>query len=491
MRPVPWMLLLAACSDRGFTQLTQEDLFQQDRRNTVDVLLVVDNSCSMVEEQAKLASNFDNFIQFFDDADVDWQIGVITTDTVQDRFQGRLIGGDDELVLLNAEGRTVDAVEYDKTWPVAPGSVFQLDPSWASGSGNDDLAAWCVTTGGTPGADNPGCDAGGPGADASTAAVIVTEFLPDPDGVADELGEWVELTNLSAEGVDLTGWTLTDRGRNAYAFPEGTAIDAGGTLVLARSADPGENGGVAADLAVGADFTLNNNELFLTPDTEGPAEIFAEMVAQGVSGSGIEMGLEAARLALTEPLVSGENAGFLREEANLSILVVSDEEDSSPLSVNDYLNTFTLLKGEEAYRDHSRMNLSGVVGDEEPEFEGEPSCSSASGYADFGSRYVYAATRTGGLLDSICDDDFSPIVEELGLTLSGLQVEFELSRVPVLETLEVSLYADRDEASWIRDLTIDVDFTYVEENNAIRFEYDQIPDSQQYVLAEYTIQSGG
>lgn len=488
--PLALLLVGAACSDRGFTQLTQEDLFQQNRRNTVDVLLVVDNSCSMIEEQAKLATNFESFIQYFDDADVDWQIGVITTDTVQDKFMGRLIGGDDEIILRDAEGRVVDQVEYDKTWPVGPGAVFSLDPSYATGIENDDPAAWCISTPASPGEANPGCGGTGEGTDPTYGEVLVTEFVPDPDGVDDALGEWVEVTNISDTAVDLTGWTLGDAGRNAWSFPDGTTLAPGEALALVRSDDPAVNGGIDG-LALGEDFTLNNNVLFLTPETEGASEIFAEMVAQGTSGSGIEMGLEAARLALTEPLLSGENAGFLREDANLSILVVSDEEDSSPLSVPDYLNTFVGIKGEAAYRDHQLFNLSGVVGHQQPEFEGEPSCSSASGYADYGSRYVYAAAHTGGLLDSICDEDFSPIVEKLGLTLSGLQVEFTLSRVPEIETLTVTLYADRTEESMIRELVRDTDYLYVEETNSIRFEYPNIPESQQYILAEYTIQSGG
>ena len=107
-----------------------------------------------------------------------------------------------------------------------------------------------------------------------------------------------------------------------------------------------------------------------------------------------------------------------------------------------------------------------------------------------GRRYVYAANRTEGLLDSICAEDFSPIVDRLGLTLSGLQSVFALSRVPVLDTLEVSLYADPSDDSKIRDLTIDVDFTYVEEDNTLLFEGDQVPASQQFILAEYRVQSG-
>jgi len=63
---------------------------------------------------------------------------------------------------------------------------------------------------------------------------------------------------------------------------------------------------------------------------------FALLIQQGTSGSGEEMGLEAARLALTEPLVSTDitatpsgNKGFLRPGSRLLVIIVSDEDDCS------------------------------------------------------------------------------------------------------------------------------------------------------------------
>lgn len=476
-------LLLLACSENGFSQLTQEDIFQQSRVQTVDVLLVVDNSCSMIEEQRKLATNFESFIQYFDEADVDWQVGVVTTDVEDEAQRGHLIGGDDEIVLSNAAGAEVDAVSYDRDWTVEPGVALALDPNRMSVTSNDSAGAWCSTTTPTPGAANGTChDDTVP----VRGSVLITEFLPDPDGVSDDVGEWVEITNVTEAAVDLAGWTLSDEGRNLWTFPEGASIGPSESVVIARSADVNE-----ADFVTGTDFTLNNADLFLTAQTEGASEIFAEMVAQGTSGSGIEQGLEAARLALAEPMLSGDNAGFVRDEANLSILVISDEQDSSPLPVAQYLRAYADVKGEDAYRDHRRMNVSGVVGDTPPEFDGEPSCESSNGAAAWGSRYVDAVAQTQGLLDSICEEDFSPIVNELGLTLSGLEAEFTLSRVPELDTLEVSIYADASDDSKLRDLVRDVDYAYVEESNTIRFEYEQVPESEQYILVEYRVRSGG
>jgi hypothetical protein len=203
------------------------------------------------------------------------------------------------------------------------------------------------------------------------------------------------------------------------------------------------------------------------------------------------MGLEAARTALSPDLVSGPNAGFLRDDANLSLIFVSDENDYSPSPVDDYLRFFNDLKGQEAYRYPGLVTISAVAGIEEPEYEGQPSCESDGGFATFGIRYVDLASRTQGVTESICDDDFGPIAVELGLLASGLEIEFVLSDAANEETLVVKLYADQSDESYIRDLVKDEEWTYVPQNNAIRFEPDQVPPSQTVIVAEYEVLGAG
>ena len=515
-------LSLLGCTDYEFFNQKHTDVFQQNSRKVVDILMVVDNSCSMWEEQDKLATNFDAFIQYFDRVDVDYQIAVITTDTVNEEFMGRFVGGDDEIILSGPTGALVDRVSYDRDWTIPEGASLSLDPSIESGTFNDVQDNWCagvddMSSGdlGTPGADNPSCgargadtaepsdstppdsddgaeeDSGGAMATPQAGDVIVTEFLANPANTPDTLGEFVELKNITDHDIDLSGSSLSDSGRNSYAIPDGTAIQAGGYLVFARSADSGDNGGIDGAIATGEDFTLNDSVTVINAETDNAGEIFAEQVAQGTSGSGIEMGLEAARMAFQPELLDGVNAGFLRDEANLSFIFVSDEDDDSPYATDDYLRYFTDLKGDAAYRDHHKFNVSAVVGDSEPEFWGEPSCTSEDGNADYGKRYIDLASRTQGLVDSICDEDFSPIAAELGLILSGLAVEFELSAQPDETTIEVALYEDSDDASFVRDLEKDVDFTYVRERNAIRFEEDQVPPPSWYFTVSYDVLATG
>ena len=124
-----------------------------------------------------------------------------------------------------------------------------------------------------------------------------------------------------------------------------------------------------------------------------------------------------------------------------------------------------------------------MIGKDKPPFSGEPACQSEDGVAAYGARFVPMVQRTEGVLESICNDDFSPIAEELGLTASGLEVEFILSTKPDLETL-LSKYEEESDDSFIRDLIKDEDFRYVPQKLHC-FRVTALPSSKSYIVAEY------
>jgi len=68
------------------------DVFTQELSRQVDVLFVIDDSCSMADEQMNLSRNFDAFIATARTWGVDFQIGVTTTDTSFSGPRGRLVG---------------------------------------------------------------------------------------------------------------------------------------------------------------------------------------------------------------------------------------------------------------------------------------------------------------------------------------------------------------------------------------------------------------
>ena len=65
----------------GVYAATYEETFEQDEIEAVDILFVVDNSCSMTNKQTQLADNFGTFMNVFQTSGIDYHIGFITTDS--------------------------------------------------------------------------------------------------------------------------------------------------------------------------------------------------------------------------------------------------------------------------------------------------------------------------------------------------------------------------------------------------------------------------
>ena len=189
---------------------------------------------------------------------------------------------------------------------------------------------------------------------------------------------------------------------------------------------------------------------------------FKSNVKVGDNGSGTEQGLMAAQTALTAPLSStykpltqcnadadcpdgakciesalqlgtsycgGYNMEFLREDATLEIVFVSDEQDQSTANLTFYIDFFKSIKG---FANENLFHAHAIVG---------PSggCDGAGGSAGDGSRYRDVATETGGKIHSICDSNWAQKLEDIGSIAFGLKVQFFLSRPAIPETIVVSV----------------------------------------------------
>jgi hypothetical protein len=66
------------------------DRLVQVTQPVMDVLWVIDNSCSMQEEQDALVANFPAFIAFFDGTGLDFHVGVVSTDLEDPDHDGKL-----------------------------------------------------------------------------------------------------------------------------------------------------------------------------------------------------------------------------------------------------------------------------------------------------------------------------------------------------------------------------------------------------------------
>lgn len=151
----------------------------------------------------------------------------------------------------------------------------------------------------------------------------------------------------------------------------------------------------------------------LTPDTPDVRGALGANVEVGICHE-LEQGMEAMRRALSEPLRSGENAGFLRNDAKLAVIFVSDEDDHSGFGVEDYLAFLLALKGEGGARAHAIVDIGS-------------GCPEGAGRAD---RIIELVQGTQGIVESICPADWSGALAAIADEVFTFRTAFSLSGTP-------------------------------------------------------------
>jgi hypothetical protein len=222
---------------------------------------------------------------------------------------------------------------------------------------------------------------------------------------------------------------------------------------------------------------IGGNNRIVTPQTQpSPNAVFGQNSNVGTIGSAFEQGLEAAYMALSPPAINADNMGFLRTDAVLSIIFVSDEVDQSPQTVDFYTNFFLSIKG---FRNTNLFSASSIVGDT------PGGCTGPGGNADDGARYVEVSRRTGGIFQSICTTDWSRALEELSSTAFGFKSRFFLSNQPVISTVEVYIDGVMLEG---QDPSGQVNWTYDYSTNSVNFSPIATPEPGAEIRVEYTVE---
>lgn len=255
----------------------------------------------------------------------------------------------------------------------------------------------------------------------------------------------------------------------ATNFPEmlGWLLDSGLDwhigVVATDMVDPEHSGAlrIAGEATAGA-------RRWLEPTDLDPAATFGAMVRVGTDGAHAEQGRAATYTAI-ELLADTTNAGFVRDDAAMHIVVVSDENDASfdtPISLPDFV---TFLSG---FRWSAELvSFSSIVAP----VGGCPASPSP------GVDYLKITREIGGIIWPICSDDWGAALADLGFLGTGLADEFYLSRRPVPSTIAVTVTAGAD----ARVFTA-AEFAYDPARNSITF-VDFVPGPLDVVQITYEV----
>jgi len=217
----------------------------------------------------------------------------------------------------------------------------------------------------------------------------------------------------------------------------------------------------------------------ITNSTPNLTDAFTDNVTVGTCCSDEqEAGLEAAWMALSPGYIDdpSKNGGFLREDAKLYIICVSDEQDQSAGEPDFYVDFFSSIKG---YRNTERMAVSAIVGDS-PDGCG-------NGQAGSGSRYIEVANQTGGLFVSICTSNWAQALQSLGLDAFAAIREFPLSRPADSNSITVTVEGSPVPQASCNDCdACDDGWVYYPDTNSICFGANYVPEMGDRIEVSYT-----
>ena len=211
----------------------------------------------------------------------------------------------------------------------------------------------------------------------------------------------------------------------------------------------------------------------ITPNSTDPVGDLAYQIgtAAGIYGSGTERGLKMS-YDVTQPNAdAGPTSTFLRTDAMLVLVYISDEPDHSSTNWTDYANYFNQLKGTPS------MVISHAVAGDYP--SGCTWVDPNTGYnrtAQYGAGYYDIVQYYGGIYYSICATDWGQQMQSLAQN-SVPVLEYPLENSGVIED-SISITVEGQPNS---------DWTYSSDTNSISFSVSQGPTEGEEIEITYSI----
>ena len=156
---------------------------------------------------------------------------------------------------------------------------------------------------------------------------------------------------------------------------------------------------------------------------------------------------------------------WVRDNAYLAVVYVSDEEDSSSNSVQHYVDGLRALKSNAGFIKPYSIVTNELVGNQ---------------WETIGQRYMDLTNLLNGVVADI-HRPFYDTLRDFGGSILNLLDSFPLSSTPIDNQIRITLNGQELTSGW----------TYDAQNRVIRFDSNAIPDAGSIVIAYYRTCVGG
>lgn len=147
----------------------------------------------------------------------------------------------------------------------------------------------------------------------------------------------------------------------------------------------------------------NGNGRYIIDSTQDEATAQSQLsqtLQRSETGSGVEQGIRAVYRAV-ERYKANESTmrSFMRDGAQLAVVLISDEDESDNTVKNDPQSLLNLISG--TWTNQKRFSFHSII-----TRPGDTACRSTYGYS-YGERYKIITDLTGGILGNVCEMDYA------------------------------------------------------------------------------------
>ena len=214
----------------------------------------------------------------------------------------------------------------------------------------------------------------------------------------------------------------------------------------------------------------------LSKNTANLVNLLKARVLQGQAGSDLERGLQSVQEVLSPNYLANDGAGFLRSDALLAIIALSNEDDYSSASISSLKTFFDTLKPK--FKGTTQawiMNFIGV-----PDLASSCSTALGGGYKEPGLRYIELAQYTGGTIQAICDTSLAYAVDNVRKRIVEVLTDYYLGRRPKIDTIVVKKNGVVVPRSNVNG------WDFLPDNNVVRFYGTSVPSVGESITVDFT-----
>lgn len=237
----------------------------------------------------------------------------------------------------------------------------------------------------------------------------------------------------------------------------------------------------------------DSGHFIITPHTPNLINTFLINILQGINGYGDERHFLSLKAALDNPL----NAGFLRSDSFLAIIIVTDEDDFSHdsidffedytdprlHSVQEYVSYLDNLTGSSGAS--RRYNVSSIAINDE---ECRQSLANEFTERKIAHRVIALAEATGGVRADICDH-FANSLEFISDKIIELTTQFYLQSLPIPNSIQVRINGQLVPRADQNPGPSSGGWTYNSEANSLIFSGDYLPPQGAQISVTYDPQN--